>query len=94
MEQPKYEIISNKELAEELDKPIIRKFEKRKVYSPFVDNIWGADLADMLLISKLNKGFGFLSRVIDIYGKYTWVTPSEDKKELQVLLPFIKFQMN
>ena len=56
----KNEIISNKELAEELHKPIIRKFKKRKVHSPFIYNIWGADLADMQLISKLNKGFRFL----------------------------------
>ena len=33
--------ISNKELAEELHKPIIRKVKKRKVHSPFIDNIWG-----------------------------------------------------
>ena len=46
--------ISNKELAEELNKPIIRKFNKRKVQSPFIDNIWGSDLADMQLISKFN----------------------------------------
>ena len=32
------EIISNKELAEELHKPIIRRFNKRKVKSPFIDN--------------------------------------------------------
>ena len=37
----------NEQLAEELHKPIIRKFRKRKVYSTFKDNIWGADLADM-----------------------------------------------
>ena len=54
------EITSNKELAEELHKPIIRKCNKRKVHSPFVENIWGADLADMQLISKFNKGFRFL----------------------------------
>ena len=41
------EYISNKELAEELQKPIIRKFKERKVHSPFIDNIWSADLADM-----------------------------------------------
>ena len=40
-------IMSNKEWTEELHKPIIRKFEKRKVHSSFIDNIWGADLADM-----------------------------------------------
>ena len=39
------ENIPNKELAEELHKPIIRKFNKRKVHSPFIDKIWGADLA-------------------------------------------------
>ena len=37
----------NEQLAKELHKPIIRKFEKRKLYSGFRDNIWGADLADM-----------------------------------------------
>ena len=42
----KNKIISNKELAEELQKPIIIKFSKRKVHSPFTDNIWGADLRD------------------------------------------------
>ena len=55
----KSEIIFNKELTEELHKPIIRKFEKRKVHSPFIDNTWGADLADMQLISKLTKDVGF-----------------------------------
>ena len=47
----KNENISKKELAEELNKPIIRKFEKRKVHSSFIDNIWGADLTDMHLIN-------------------------------------------
>ena len=35
----KNEIISNKYLAEELNKQIIRKFQKRKLLSPFTDNI-------------------------------------------------------
>ena len=51
----KNEVISNKELAEELHKSIIRKFNKRKVHPPFIDTIWGAGLADMQLISKFNK---------------------------------------
>ena len=54
------EVKQNLQLAEELHKPIIRKFKKRTVYSRFKDNIWGADLADMQLISKFNKGFKFL----------------------------------
>ena len=69
----------NIQLAKELHKPIIRKFGKRKVYSSFRDNIWGADLADMQLISKFNKGFRFLLCVIDIFSKHAWVIPLKDK---------------
>ena len=61
------EIKQNLQLAEELHKPINRKFKKRKVYSGFEDNIWGVDLADMQLISKFNKGVRFLLCVLDIY---------------------------
>ena len=60
--------MSNKELVEELHKSIIRKFNKRKVDSSFIDNIWGAELADMQLTKKFIKGF-FLLCVIDIFSK-------------------------
>ena len=40
-------IKQNVQLAEELHKPIIKKFKRRRVYSSFKDNIWGVDLADM-----------------------------------------------
>ena len=53
----------NQQLPEEIHKPIIRKFEKRKVHAAFKDNIWGADLADIQLSSKYNKGNRFLLRV-------------------------------
>ena len=43
----KNENILNKELAEELHKPLLRNIKKRKVQSPFINSIWGADLADM-----------------------------------------------
>ena len=49
-----YDIASSSILADELHKPIIRKFNKRKVYSQFKDNIWGVDLADMRSLSRKN----------------------------------------
>ena len=55
----KSKIMANQQLAKELHKPIIRKFKKRKIYSSFIENIWGADLGDMQLISKFNKGIRF-----------------------------------
>ena len=54
------------QLAKELYKPVIRNFKKRKVYSGFKENIWGADLVDKQLISKFNKGFRFFLCVIYI----------------------------
>ena len=42
--------------------------------------MWVADLADMQLISKSNKGFIFLLCVIDIFSKYVRVVPLKDKK--------------
>ena len=78
----------NQQLAEELHKPIIRIFEKRKVYSTFKDNIWGADLTDMHLLSKYNKGIRFLLCVIDIFSKYAWVVPLKDKKGISIVKAF------
>ena len=64
------EIKQNKQLGEELHKPVIRNFKKRRFYSSFKDNIWSADLTDMQLISGFNKGIKFLLCVIDIFSKY------------------------
>ena len=71
----KNEIEQNQQLANELHKPIIRKFKKRKVYSYFKDNIWGVDLADMQLINKYNKGIRYLLCAIDLFSKYAFVVP-------------------
>ena len=73
------EIKQNEQLAEELHKPIIKKFKRRKVYSALKDNIWSAELVDMQLISKYNKGIRFLLCVIDIFCKYAWVIPLKEK---------------
>ena len=78
----------NQQLAEELHQPIIRKFKKRKVHSTFKDNIWGADLADMQLLSRCNKGIRFLLCVIDIFSKYAWVVPLKDKKGVSIVTAF------
>ena len=76
----KNENMSDQQLAEELCKAIITKFNKRKVHSPFIDNICSAGLAEMQLIGKFNKGLRFLLCFIDLYSKYAWVISLEDKK--------------
>ena len=82
-------IISNKELPEELRKTIIKNFDKRKVYLPFMDNISGINPADMQLLSKFNEGFRLLC-VTDIYSKYPWVIPLKDSKVITIVNVFQK----
>ena len=83
-------IKNNKILAEELHKPVIKKFNKRKVYSQFKGNIWGVDLADMQSLSKKNKGIKYILCAIDLYRKYAFVVPLKDKKGISIVNAFNK----
>ena len=77
-------------LADELHKPIIKKFDKRKVYPQFKDNVWGVDLADIQSLSRNNKGIKYLLCVIDLYSKYAFVVPLKDKKGIIIVNAFNK----
>ena len=80
----------NDQLAEELHKPIIRRFERRKLHSSFKDNIWDVHLTDMQLISKFNEGISFLLYTIDIFGKYAWVISLKNEKCVTITNAFQK----
>ena len=58
------------------------------MHAAFKDNIWGADLADMQLLRKYNKGIRFLLCVIDIFSKYAWVVPLKNKKGVSIVTAF------
>ena len=62
-------------LADELHKPVIKKFKKRKVYS-----LWGVDLADMQSLSKKNEDIKYLLCAIDLFSKYAFVVTLKYKK--------------
>ena len=80
----------DKKSTDELHKPIIRKFNKRKVYSQFKDNIWGVTLADMQSLSRKNKGIKYLLCAIYLYSKYAFVIPLKDKKGISIVNAFNK----
>ena len=86
----KNEILSNQELAEELHKPVIKKFEKRKLQSSFIDSIWVAYLADTQLVSKYINRFRFLLCVVDNYYKFAWVIPLKDERSITITNTFQK----
>ena len=68
--------MSNQQLANELRKPIIRKFKTKKVYSSFEDNIWGADLPDVQSTQELGMDCS------NMHGFVIWRT----KKVLLLLM--------
>ena len=87
----KSEVMPNQQLAEELHKPIIKKCEKRKVYSSFMNNILGVDLADMQLIKKFNKGFRFYCLLLTVVVNMRVLFPWKMKRVLQLLLLSCKY---
>ena len=78
----------SQQLAEELHKPITRKFRKRRVICDGIDEIWAADLVEMQKYSKWNKGIKYLLMVIDVFSKYGWSKPLKVKKTESVSSAF------
>ena len=72
---------------------LLKKIEKRKLYSQFKDNIWGVDLADIQSLRRKNKGIKNLLCVIDLYSKYAFVIPLKDKKGISTLNAFNKIMI-
>ena len=85
-----FAMLQNQQLAEEFHKPIIKKLKKGKVYSSSENNIQGADLADVQLTSKCNKGIRFFLCVIYIFSKYAWVFLLKNKKSVTTVHAFQK----
>ena len=77
-------------LADELHKPVIKTFNKRKVYSQFKDNVWGVDLADMQSLNRKNKGIKYLLCAIDLHSNYAFVISLKDKKGISIVNSFNK----
>ena len=63
---------------------LLQTFEKRKRDSSFIDNIWGADLAYMQLITNFNKGIRLLLCVVDVCSKYAWNVSLKNKKGITI----------
>ena len=78
----------NEQLAEELLQPVIKKFNRRRAYVRFKDNIWAADLAEMRLLSSKTRKVKYLLCVIDVFTKNAKLL--KDKKGKTVLNDFTK----
>ena len=68
------------DLSEELNKPVINKFERKKVIVNHIDEIHSCDLVDMQKYSKVNRGYKYIFTNIDIFSKCAWTFPIKSKK--------------
>ena len=84
------ELVWTDKLANELHKPVVKHFEKRKVVVNGIDKIWAADLVDMQAFAKFNDGIKYLLTVIDVFSKYGWIVPLKSKTGVEVAKAFNK----
>ena len=76
-------------LANELHKPIIRKFKRRKVnFGNFPNEIWSADLIDLKKLKKYNNGFQYIINIIDLYSRHAWSIPIKNKTGKSIVEAF------
>ena len=68
------------DLSNELNKPTIQKFERKKVIVNHINEIHSTDLVDMVQYSKINKGYKYIFTNIDIFSKYAYAFPLKSKK--------------
>jgi len=69
-----------KQLAKELLKPKLKRFPRRRVFSPSVDAIWSGDLLDIHQYARVNKNYTFILVLVDVFSKYAWARPLKTKE--------------
>ena len=78
------------DLSNELNKPVINKFPRKKIIVNHIDEIHSCDLVDMQKYSRMNKGYKYIFTNMDIFSKYSWGFPIKSKKISDIKLCFEK----
>ena len=78
------------DLSNELNKPVINKFERKRVIVNHVDEIHSCDLVDMQKYSKVNRGYKYIFTNIDVFSKYAYAFPLKTKSVKEIKSCFQK----
>lgn len=73
-----------REVVNEIHKPVRINFPRRRVIVKGLNDLYQADLVEVIPYAKLNKGFKYLLVVINVFSKYVWVKPVKNKTGLDV----------
>ena len=82
---------NNKILSDELHKLKRKNYLRRKIIVNHIDEIFAADLVEMQKFSKLNKNYRYLLTCIDIFSKFAFLIPLQDKKGITIKMLYKKF---
>ncbi|KAK7601518.1 hypothetical protein V9T40_008959 [Parthenolecanium corni] len=78
------------EEAKELHRKVVKKFQKRRIITKGIDDIWAADLLIMNQYSTRNKGYNYIFNVIDTFSKFLFAVPLKKKSGEEVAVAFSK----
>ena len=79
------------DLSQELNKPTINKFERKKVIVNHINEIHSTDLVDMTQYSKMNRGYKYIFTNIDVFSKIAYDYPIKSKKIQDIKAYFQKY---
>ena len=71
--------LERRQLVNELHAPARKNFPRRHVIVRGYDDLWQADIVEMRLYSRFNKGYHYILTVIDVLSKYAWAAPLKSK---------------
>ena len=86
----KMKIFLKKNQQKNYTRQLLENLMKEKYTHLLLTIFGGADLPEMQLISKFNKGFRILLYVIDVQSKYALAIPLRDKKGITITNDFQK----
>lgn len=76
--------------AKELHRGVVRKFQKRRIITLGIDDLWAADLVIMDKYASENNGYKYMLNVIDTFSKYAWAEPLSRKNGVDVTKAFVE----
>ena len=82
------------DLSNELSKPTINKFPRKRIIVNLINEIHSTDLVDMSQYSKINRGYKYIFTNIDIFRKYAYAFPLKSKKIQDIKPRFEKIFKN
>lgn len=76
------------QVVNEIHKNARKNFVRRSVTLKGIDDLWQADLIDLISLKTYNKGFKYILVIIDCFSKFVWAVPLKTKNKIEVFKAF------